>query len=57
MPSGSKEEWTRETLGPAIGRYPERQEKFVTDSGLDIQPLYTPEDVAEVRRASCRESG
>ena len=46
MPSGSKEEWTRETLGPAIERYPERQAKFVTDSGLDIEPLYAPEDLA-----------
>ena len=46
MPSGSKEEWTRVTLGPAIDRFPERQPKFVTDSGLDIEPLYVPEDLA-----------
>ncbi len=57
MPSGSKEEWTRETLGPAIGRYPERQEKFVTDSGLDIQPLYTPEDLAGNGREYHRDVG
>ena len=36
MPSGSKEEWTKETLGPTIDRHPERQPKFVTASGLDI---------------------
>ncbi len=45
MPSGSKDQWVNETLGPAIERYPERQESFVTDSGLPIDSLYVPEDL------------
>ena len=45
MTSGNKDQWVRETLGPAIDRYPERQEAFVTDSGLHIDPLYVPEDL------------
>ena len=57
MPSGSKEEWTRETLGPAIDRYPERQLKFVTDSGLDIEPLYAPEDLAGDGREYSKDVG
>ena len=57
MPSGSKEEWTRETLGPAIDRFPERQPKFVTDSGLDIEPLYVPEDLAGDGREYSRDVG
>ena len=45
MTSGNKDQWVRETLGPAIERYPERQEAFITDSGLHIDPLYVPEDL------------
>ncbi len=45
MTSGNKDQWVKETLGPAIDRYPERQEAFVTDSGLHIDPLYVPEDL------------
>ena len=45
MTSGNKDQWVRETLGPAIDRYPERQDAFVTDSGLPIDPLYVPEDL------------
>ena len=32
--SGSKEEWRKKTLGPSVGRFPERQSSFHTDSGL-----------------------
>ena len=45
MPSGNKDQWVKETLGPAIERYPERQESFVTDSGVPIDSLYVPEDL------------
>ena len=45
MTSGNKDQWVKETLGPAIDRYPERQDAFVTDSGLHIDPLYVPEDL------------
>ena len=57
MPSGSKKEWTKETLGPAIDRYSERQPKFVTDSGLDIEPLYAPEDLTEDGREYGKDVG
>ena len=46
MPSRDKQQWLEETLGPAVSRYPERRETFETDSGLPIEPLYAPEDLA-----------
>ena len=45
MPSSSKKEWGKETLDPAVQRFHERQEKFQTDSGLEIDSLYSPEDL------------
>lgn len=47
MPSSSKDEWRRQTLDPAIDRYKERQAEFLTDSGLKIDALYAPEDLAD----------
>ena len=46
MPSSDKKQWQKETLEPAVKKFPERREKFQTDSGLDIDPLYTPEDLS-----------
>ena len=46
MPSKDKQQWREETLGPAVGRFPERRESFETDSGLAIDALYSPEDLA-----------
>ena len=37
-----QERWRRETLEPATRRFPERREQFHTDSGIPIEPLYTP---------------
>ncbi|HIL30901.1 MAG TPA: methylmalonyl-CoA mutase [Dehalococcoidia bacterium] len=45
MPSSDKEQWKQETLDPAVKRFPERRENFQSDSGLDIAPLYNPEDL------------
>ena len=45
MPSKDKKQWQRDTLEPAVRRFPERREKFQTDSGLDIDSLYSPEDL------------
>ncbi len=45
MPSDSKKQWEQETLKPTVERFPERRESFLTDSGLSIDPLYTPEDL------------
>ena len=44
--ASSKEQWRKDTLEPAIQRYPERQEEFRTDSGLDIDVAYGPEDLS-----------
>ncbi len=46
MPSKDKQQWLEETLRPAVERYPERRQAFETDSGLHIDPLYSPEDMA-----------
>ena len=46
MPSKDKQQWLQETLQPAVTRYPERRASFETDSGLTIDPLYSPEDLA-----------
>ena len=46
MPSKNKAQWREETLGPSVKRFPERQEEFVTDSGLKIDDLYAAEDLA-----------
>ncbi|PKB71872.1 MAG: methylmalonyl-CoA mutase [SAR202 cluster bacterium Io17-Chloro-G6] len=45
MPSKDKKQWQRETLEPSVKRFPERREKFQTDSGLAIDSLYSPEDL------------
>jgi len=46
MASKDKEQWRANTLNPALQRMPERQESFHTDSGLDIEAIYTPDDLA-----------
>ena len=46
MPSKDKQQWEEETLAPAVARFPERRESFETDSGLPIDALYAPEDLA-----------
>ena len=45
MPSNAKREWAENTLGPAKQRFGERQERFETDSGLETDTVYTPEDL------------
>ena len=46
MPSRSKEQWRKETLDPLLARTPERKQRFETDSGIEVAPLYTPEEPA-----------
>ncbi len=45
VPRSDKKQWQKETLEPAVKRFPERRENFQTDSGLTIGPLYSPEDL------------
>ncbi len=47
MPDSSKREWEKRTLGPVKARFGERRERFESDSGLEIDTVYTPEDVGE----------
>ncbi len=43
-----RERWDEETLSPALERFGERAERFATVSNLEVDRLYTPEDVADV---------
>ena len=45
MASKSKSEWSDSTLQPLRARRPERREEFVNASGIEVDALYTPEDV------------
>ena len=45
MRSGSKEQWREDTLEPSQERAPERKEQFSTDSGVEVAPVYTPDDI------------
>ncbi len=47
MPSKKKQDWQEDTLAPTLKRFPARQEKFETISGIDISPVYTPEDAPD----------
>ena len=44
MDNGSKRDWEERTLGPVKARFGERRERFESDSGLEIDTVYTPED-------------
>ncbi|WP_128478033.1 acyl-CoA mutase large subunit family protein [Halorussus pelagicus] len=44
----AKEEWEEETLDPVLDAYGERKDRFATVSNLEVDRLYTPEDVADV---------
>jgi len=45
MVSKTKKEWRENTLDSALKRAAGRQEKFETSSGLEIDTVYTPEDL------------
>ena len=47
MPSKSKREWEENTLEPLKNRFGERSDGFETESGLEIDTLYTPEDAGD----------
>jgi len=44
----AREEWEAETLDPFLDRHGERADRFATVSNLEVDRLYTPEDVADV---------
>ena len=43
MPSRSRGEWQDQTLEPLKRRFGERQDRFETDSGLEVDTLYAPD--------------
>ncbi len=45
MSSRSKEEWRKNSLEPTVGRKPEQEERLRTSSDIELEPLYTPEDL------------
>ncbi|QSW98322.1 methylmalonyl-CoA mutase family protein [Haloterrigena alkaliphila] len=42
------DEWEAETLEPTLNAHGERKDRFATVSNLDVDRLYTPEDVADL---------
>ena len=44
MPPNDKEQWRRDTLDPVLNRFPERKVRFRSDSGLDLETVYGPDD-------------
>jgi methylmalonyl-CoA mutase N-terminal domain/subunit len=44
----AREEWETETLDPFLERTGERKERFATVSNVEVDRLYTPDDVADV---------
>ena len=45
MPSENKDQWRDATLRPLKERFGERRESFSTSSDLDVDAVYTPEDI------------
>ena len=45
MPSNSKQEWNDGTFEPVKKRFGERRDRFETDSGIEVDTVYTPEDL------------
>ena len=56
MPSSSKDEWEKNTLGPSLSRFPPRQDQFVTDSVILCPPtnLVTIGLIAAASMLSCQ---
>jgi methylmalonyl-CoA mutase N-terminal domain/subunit len=47
MANRTKQEWRSTILSPALKRAGERQERFETSSGTEIDTVYTPEDLPD----------
>ncbi len=43
----SYEEWKEETLDPVLERFGEREERFETNAGIEVDRVYTPDDSAD----------
>ena len=47
-----KRSWTERLVAPALGRHPERRERFESTSGVEVERLYAPEDLASLDYAA-----
>ena len=45
QPTPGKAQWTERTVAPGLARYPERRGRFETTSGIEVDRLYTPDDL------------
>jgi methylmalonyl-CoA mutase, N-terminal domain len=45
--SNGKAEWTERAVAPSLARHPERREHFLSTSGVEVERLYAPEDLAQ----------
>ena len=45
MPSDNKDQWREAALEPLKNRFGERQDSFSTSSDIDVDTVYTPEDL------------
>jgi methylmalonyl-CoA mutase N-terminal domain/subunit len=43
-----RQQWEQTVLGKVLKKFPERAEKFSTDSGIELQRVYSPLDVQEI---------
>jgi methylmalonyl-CoA mutase N-terminal domain/subunit len=48
MPGKKKKDWQKNTYEPAIEKSPERQPDFALTSGMEIEPLYTADDIQDI---------
>ena len=46
MTGRNKEEWREKILTPVVKRFPERKEPFRTESGMEQDTVYSPEDLS-----------
>ena len=47
MPSADKRQWNDDALAPVKKRFRERRDRFQTDSGIEVDTVYTPEDLPD----------
>lgn len=45
---GLRSDWEKEVLKPALARFPERQERFETTSGIEAERVCTPLDTEDI---------
>ncbi len=45
MTKKTKKDWQKATLEPALKKAPEREKSFATNSGIDLDVVYTPDDL------------